>query len=284
MDFVETQGARLAFRVDGPADAPALLCIHGSWDDHRSWDGLARHLPDRRLIRYDRRGHSLSSAPPGQGRLGEDVQDALALLDALGLERADVIGHSYGACVAIVLAARAPGRVDGLFLHEPPVFGLLAAGDAQDAALRADAMALMRRAADHLEGGDVEAGARLFIEDVAFGRDSWSTLFDAEARATILANAHTWLDQYRDPERLSVDVGALAAFPRPVTMTSGRDSLPAYGATVRRIAAALPAMTVHRVGGGHGAHISHPADIAAVIGRVKLNAASPVKEEADHSG
>ncbi|WP_336980833.1 alpha/beta hydrolase [Altererythrobacter fulvus] len=265
MEFLDTGTARLAYRVDGPEDAPALLCIHGSWDDHHSWDGMAHRLPTLRTIRYDRRGHSLSSAPPGQGRLSEDVDDALALLDALGIESANVIGHSYGANVAIVLAARAPERVTALFLHEPPVFGLLGGGNDSDLALRSDAMATMKRAAELLEAGDTFAGAHLFIEEVAFGPGSWESLFDEHARATILANAHTWLDQSRDPERLAVDVGALASFTGPIAMTTGRESLPAYPATVRHIAAALLAMKVHHVSGGHGAHISHPADIAAVI-------------------
>ncbi|WP_054530660.1 alpha/beta hydrolase [Erythrobacter sp. SG61-1L] len=265
MEFLDTGTARLAYRTDGPKDAPALLCIHGSWDDHHSWNGVAERLPELRTIRYDRRGHSLSSAPPGQGRLSEDVDDALALLDALGIGSAHVIGHSYGANVAIVLAARAPERIGTLFLHEPPVFGLLGGGNEADLALRAEAMATMKRAAELLEAGKTFAGAHLFIEHVAFGPGSWEHLFDAEARATILANAHTWLDQSRDPERLAVDVTALAHFTGPVVMTTGRDSLPAYPATVLHIAAALPAMAVHEVGGGHGAHISHPADIAAVI-------------------
>lgn len=265
MDYLDTGTARLAYRVDGPAGADPLLCIHGSWDDHHSWDGVAERLPGLLTIRYDRRGHSLSSAPPGQGRLSEDVEDALVLLDALGIPKAHVIGHSYGANVSVVLAARAPERVGTLFLHEPPVFGLLADGDAADQALRTQAMATMKRAADLLETGQTLAGARLFIEEVAFGPGSWNGLFDEQARATILANAHTWLDQSRDPERLAVDVSALAEFPGEIVMTTGRESLPFYPATIRHIAARLPAMSIYPVGGGHGAHISHPADIAAVI-------------------
>ncbi|HZF44742.1 MAG TPA: alpha/beta fold hydrolase, partial [Sphingomonadaceae bacterium] len=233
MKFLDTGTARLAYRVDGPEEAPVVLCIHGSWDDHHSWDGVAQRLSAYRTIRYDRRGHSLSSAPPGQGRLSEDVDDARALLDALGIHRANVIGHSYGASVAIVLAARAPERVEALFLHEPPVFGLLGGGNDADLALRAEAMATMKRAAELLEAGETLAGAHLFIEQVAFGAGSWETLFDDHARATILANADTWLDQSRDPERLAVDVGALASFTGRVAMTTGRESLPAYPATVR---------------------------------------------------
>lgn len=246
----------LAWRDEG-SGTESVLCIHGSWDDHGSWDGVVQALAgDFRIIRYDRRGHSASTAPPGQGRLGEDVEDAADLLAALGIEAAHVIGHSYGATIAIMLAARFPARVRSLMLHEPPVFALLAGDESE--VLRAEAAGLMKQAAELLTRGETEEGARLFIERVAFGEGAWDTLFDGAARAAILNNAHTWLDQFYDPERLAVDVGALADFHGPITMSTGTTTLPAYTAVVERIAARLPAMNVAPVDGGHGAHISHP--------------------------
>lgn len=262
MPFFHTDGARIVYRDDGPRDAPSLLCVHGSWDDHHSWDGFAALLPQMRIVRYDRRGHSLSSAPPGQGRLGEDVADAVALLDHLQIARAHIVGHSYGANVAIMIATRHPDRAETLMLHEPPVFALLS-GDATADALRAQAAGLMARAAEAIEQGRVEQGARLFLEQVAFGEGSWTDLFDAETRATLLRNAGTWLDQYRDPERLAVDVRALCGFPRAIALSTGRATLPAYAEVIRRIAGIVPNVTVHPIErAGHGAHISHPAEMA----------------------
>jgi esterase len=256
----------LAWREDGLGVEP-VLCIHGSWDDHRSWDGFVQALGGGvRVVRYDRRGHSASTAPPGQGRLREDVEDVAGLLDALGIDAAHVIGHSYGATIAIMLAARFPARVRSLMLHEPPVFALLA-GDSQAEALRAEASDLMKQAADLLTRGETEPGARLFIERVAFGAGAWDTLFGGAARAAILNNAQTWLDQFHDPERLSVDVRALADFHGAITMSTGTSTLPAYAEVVKRIAALLPAMRVSPVDGGHGAHISHPRCFADAFRR-----------------
>jgi len=256
----------LAWREDGGAGEP-VLCIHGSWDDHRSWDGVVQALAGAfRILRYDRRGHSASTGLPGQGRLGEDVEDAAGLLGALGYDSAHVVGHSYGATIAIMLAVNFPNRVRSLMLHEPPVFALLT-GDSDAEALRAEASGLMKQAADLLTRGETEPGARLFIERVAFGEGAWSGLFGAAARAAILGNAHTWLDQFHDPERLSVDVRALAGFHGPITMSTGTATLPAYTAVVERIAALLPAMRVEAVRGGHGAHISHPRSFADAFQR-----------------
>lgn len=263
LERVTLGATEIAYRVDGPADGAPLLCIHGSWDDHHSWDGVADILSDRfRVIRYDRRGHSDSVAPPGQGRIGEDVADAIGLLDRLGLPRAHVIGHSYGACVAVLLAATAPDRVASLLVHEPPLFGMLKGDEASDA-LREGAAADMRAAADLLRAGKTEEGVRLFAEKVGFGAGSWDDLFDAQARATMIRNADTWLDQHGDPDRLSVNAGALADFPRAVSFSTGNRTLPTYAEVTRRVAAILPAARIYRVeGGGHGAHISHPKGVA----------------------
>lgn len=274
MRFFDTGGARIAYRDDGRRDAPPLLCIHGSWDDHHSWDGFVALLPGMRIVRYDRRGHSQSSAPPGQGRLGEDVADAVALLDHLQIARAHIAGHSYGANVAIMIAAQHAERVETLMLHEPPVFALLA-GDAAAEALRMQAAGLMAQAAQAIEQGRAEEGARLFLEKVAFGEGSWLTLFDEEARATLLRNAGTWLDQYRDPERLAVDVRALGDFPRAIALSTGTATLPAYAEVIRRIGEILPGSVTYPIGqAGHGAHISHPSEMArAFLDHVALQGA-----------
>lgn len=266
LTMVTLGDAGIAWRTDGPGDGEPLLCIHGSWDDHHSWEGVTAELSDRfRVIRYDRRGHSASSAPPGQGRIGEDVADAIALLDHLGVGRAHVMGHSYGACVAVLMAATAPERVESLLVHEPPLFGMLT-GDAT--ALREAAAADMREAAALLRAGETEAGVRLFVERVGFGAGSWEILFDAKARATMLRNAGTWLDQHGDPDRLLVDVGALATFPRAIGFSTGSRTLPTYAEVTRRAAAILPGAAIHMIEeGGHGAHISHPRAVAVAFRR-----------------
>jgi pimeloyl-ACP methyl ester carboxylesterase len=262
--IAQLNDAELFYEVAGAG--PPLVCVHGSWDDHHSWDTVAARLRDRfTVLVYDRRGHSASTAPPGQGRIGEDVDDVAALVEHLGMAPAHVVGHSYGASVAILVAVSRPGVVSSLVAHEPPLFALLA-NDDQLRPLAERAGELMRRAAELLEAGKVEGGTRLFVDEVAFGPGSWRGLLTEDARRTMVANAGTWLDQFRDRDRLAVDVTPLAAFPGRITLTTGSDSLPAYPAVVTKIGHLLPSAQVVTIeGAGHGAPLSHPAEFAAVV-------------------
>jgi pimeloyl-ACP methyl ester carboxylesterase len=73
-----------------------------------------------RLIRYHRRGFAGSEPHAGSFSIEAQARDALALLRVLGVQRAHVIGHSYGAVTALQLACEAPSAVHSLVLLEPP--------------------------------------------------------------------------------------------------------------------------------------------------------------------
>ena len=100
-----------------PADAPAVLAIHGITSTSRTWLATARSLNDRAaLIAVDLRGRGASSALPPPVGLDAHARDMLAVLDAAGLQRAVVVGHSLGAYIAARLAVRHPDRVAALVL------------------------------------------------------------------------------------------------------------------------------------------------------------------------
>jgi 3-oxoadipate enol-lactonase len=113
LSTVVVDGVGLNVRVDGPADAPALVLSNSLGTDLSLWDPQMPTLRERfRVARYDLRGHGGSDVPPGLitlDRLGQDVVD---LLDALGIERAHVCGLSVGGLVSTWLAAHRPDRVD----------------------------------------------------------------------------------------------------------------------------------------------------------------------------
>jgi len=107
-----TDGATLHVRSDGPPDVPALLLLNSLGTDLTSWDALVpRWAGTRRVLRHDGRGHGRSSAPAGPYTLDRLGQDALAVLDAHAVERADVCGVSLGGLVGLWLAVHAPTRV-----------------------------------------------------------------------------------------------------------------------------------------------------------------------------
>ncbi len=106
-------GLRTAFLERG--DGPAVVFVHGVGLDADMWaDQLAAFGAGNRAIAYDTYGHGGSDAPPAGSDLGIYVEQLRALLDALGIERAVVVGHSMGALIATGLAVEHPGRVAGL--------------------------------------------------------------------------------------------------------------------------------------------------------------------------
>ncbi len=100
-----------------------VLLIHGSHvaDAFLPLTSEAALADRYRLIRYHRRGFAGSNPHSGPFSIEEQAQDALALMKQLGLERAHVIGHSYGGVTAMQLALEAPLVVHSLVLLEPPL-------------------------------------------------------------------------------------------------------------------------------------------------------------------
>jgi pimeloyl-ACP methyl ester carboxylesterase len=98
-----------------PGEPPPTLLLHGIGNYARYWDFFADVVARRlRLIATDARGHGESGQPRGDYAPPEFVADAVAVLDALAIERAVVVGHSMGGTHAIRLAAAHPDRVDRL--------------------------------------------------------------------------------------------------------------------------------------------------------------------------
>lgn len=113
---IDAGGHRLAVDVRGEG-APPWLCLHGLVDDMAIWDRLLPGLVERgRAIRVDQRGHGCSEAPPGPCSRMQLAGDVVAVLDALGVEKARLVGHSMGGIVAMETALAFPDRVDSLVL------------------------------------------------------------------------------------------------------------------------------------------------------------------------
>lgn len=118
------EGIRLGYVELGEAPATAtglpVILIHGYTDSSRSWSLVAAPLrdalPGRRIIAVELRGHGISDAPEccyGPDNLAHDLKGAM---DALGIARADLVGHSLGSITAAELAATHPERVNRIVL------------------------------------------------------------------------------------------------------------------------------------------------------------------------
>ena len=100
---------------------PAVVLVHGLTDHARYWAPLARALAgEYDVIAYDARGHGLSDPSPNGYHLDLLAADLAALVEALGLMRPAVIGHSMGASTAAIAAATHPGMFRCVILEDPP--------------------------------------------------------------------------------------------------------------------------------------------------------------------
>jgi 3-oxoadipate enol-lactonase len=119
-DFhVEAGGISFHCRIDGPEGAPWLVFSNSLMTNLSLWDEqVAAFAGEYRILRYDQRGHGLTAMPAGPCNFDLLVDDAVALLDVLGIARAIFIGVSMGGATALRLAARYPQRLAGIVVSD----------------------------------------------------------------------------------------------------------------------------------------------------------------------
>jgi pimeloyl-ACP methyl ester carboxylesterase len=109
----------LTLRVrEWPGDGPPIVLVHGLASNSRIWDDVAARLADRfHVVALDQRGHGLSDRPSDQAYDFASVAgDLRGVVEALGLGRATIVGHSWGGNVALVYAAEYPEATRALVL------------------------------------------------------------------------------------------------------------------------------------------------------------------------
>ena len=138
MRRLQVHGRELAVEERGAGDVVLLLHPGFVADGMRPLFADDTLAAGRRLVRYHRRGYGGSDRAQPPVSLAEQAADAVALLDALGIERADLVGHSLGANVALEVALRSPARVRSLVLMEPLLLFALTPESAQFVAQAAE--------------------------------------------------------------------------------------------------------------------------------------------------
>lgn len=107
------------FYLEKGKGTPVLL-IHGNWATSSWWEPLLARLPaGRRAIAPDLRGRGNTRGPDSDYSVPSLASDVLALADALGLERFDLVGHSLGSCVAMEIGLTHPERLRSLVVVSP---------------------------------------------------------------------------------------------------------------------------------------------------------------------
>jgi 3-oxoadipate enol-lactonase/4-carboxymuconolactone decarboxylase len=108
------RGVKLHWELGGAPGGTPVLLLNSIGTDLHLWDRAVPHLATLHVVRMDTRGHGRSDAPSGDYSLQELADDAIAVLDDAGLERAAVAGVSLGGMIAMTMALDHPHRVSAL--------------------------------------------------------------------------------------------------------------------------------------------------------------------------
>ena len=115
--FTSINGLTLHYQLEGIETGTPLVFLNSLGSSLCIWNDVCALLrPHFRIIRYDKRGHGLSDAPPGPYTIRDHVDDLHGLLDHLQIERATLIGISVGGMIALEFATNHQKRVDKLVL------------------------------------------------------------------------------------------------------------------------------------------------------------------------
>jgi O-succinylbenzoic acid--CoA ligase len=251
-------GDAIGWRLTGSGPRPVVL-LHGTLSTARQLDRLAAALAapgDLTVHAIDRRGSGSSRLrEPGPLDVRLHVDDLVAYLDARGIERAALVGVSFGGVLALELAARRPDRVEAVVAWEPP-YGLVA---------DAETVAWFRRVGSDAraayESGGPAAAAETFLRHVA-GDEAWDRLPD-RARAFLEQEGAGAL---ADSALIGLDPEGLGRIAAPVTLLTGTSSEPFYAPIAVALAARIPHATLVAIEGArHTTPITDPAPVAAAV-------------------
>ena len=114
---IKVNGVELVCRFDGPENGHVVMMSNSLMSDHTMWDVTVPALADRyKVLRYDTRGHGRSGTTPGPYSIEMLADDAIGLIDQLGIRRVHFVGLSMGGMIAQQIGARYADRVYSLSL------------------------------------------------------------------------------------------------------------------------------------------------------------------------
>jgi len=129
---VQANGLTLHYHRTGN-DKPPMILLHGITDHGLCWEDVVTVLQaDYDLILPDVRGHGLSDVPPSNNTFKPLVEDVVALIQALDIEKPILFGHSLGAITSLSLAGFYPDLPKAIILEDPPPWWMPVDGDANE--------------------------------------------------------------------------------------------------------------------------------------------------------
>ena len=237
-----------------------LIFIHGAMGDWRSWAAQwAAFTPHFDCISYSRRYSFPNHNPmpsPDHGALHE-AQDLQLLMDAMGIERAVLVGSSYGAFTALALAVQSPQRVQAVVAVEPPMMKYASHTPKGQAVAEAFRREVIEPANAAFRAGEDERAAQIMTGGINGGQSAVNTGAAMTRRLQNL-RAMKMLALSSDEFPL-LTPEQLQALRMPVLLLAGRQTQPVHRAIFENVCAAMPQARHGWVdGAGHGVTREQP--------------------------
>lgn len=244
---------------------PGVVCLHSNASSSSQWRALMERLtPSFHVLAPD--GYGAGKGPPWPQDRTLTLSDEVALLDSVfsrAGEPCALVGHSYGAAVALITAVQQPQRLRALVLYEPTLFSIVDAESPPPNEVDA-IRAVVEQAAVALAVGNCDAAAECFI-DYWMGLGSWRARTESQRESieAAIVNVRGWGHALlNDPTPLA----AFAALQTPTLLMVGKASPPSSRAVAWRLASVMPRLeTIEFDGLGHMAPITHPERVNGAI-------------------
>jgi pimeloyl-ACP methyl ester carboxylesterase len=257
---VVANGAGLYYERQGIG--PTVFFIAGSTGDAGNFSRAAALLADEfTVVTYDRRGNSRSPRPPSWAAtsVGEQADDAAALIQTLGLAPTVIFGASAGGLIALDLIIRHPQLVRACVLQEPSIFFVLPDPTAELTTRRkilSDALRV---------GGPREAIKALmrYLND-----DEVFSAIPADVLERMLSNADTIISiEIPGFANWRLQIADLKGLKVPISLLVASDTLPIYKAVTAWLAKEIRTQPI-TVSGRHGFYYYRPEDLADTLRQI----------------
>ncbi|MCU1684382.1 MAG: hypothetical protein JWQ81_5121 [Amycolatopsis sp.] len=231
---------------------PAVVLLHALGLDWRMWEPVMDRLSvGRRVFAYDLRGHGFAAGSPTPRSMDDTAADLFGVLDALGVDKAHVVGLSYGGGIAQTATVSHPERVESL--------SLLATTDHAFAAFEGRAVSAE---ADGMDAQIVPSLTRWFTPE-ALAVNDWGVRYARElVRRGVVAD---WAAAWRAFKDVDVQ-GKLGDFASPTLVLAGERDVSATPEIMRGIAERIPGSVYQELAGApHMLTLEKPELVAEAL-------------------